>query len=63
MRYMPGSIINIDHPAHTRVRKLLIKKLNKNVIEYLHPFVEKRNKLLKECIGERDESLVLYRLW
>lgn len=40
--YLSNWIINLDPPAHTRLRKLLMQAFSKKVVEAQRPFVERR---------------------
>lgn len=62
MRYMQNWIINLDPPAHTRVRKLVMSAFNRKVVENLRPFVKDRvatliDKLESEGTIEFNEEI------
>ena len=42
MRYMQNWIINLDPPAHTRVRKLLMASFSRRMVESIRPYVQER---------------------
>lgn len=42
MQYMQNWIINLDPPAHTRVRRLVMAAFNRKVVEGLRPYVQER---------------------
>lgn len=47
MQHMQNWVINLDPPAHTRVRKLLVAAFSRKVVESIRPFVKDRvNSLL-----------------
>jgi pimeloyl-[acyl-carrier protein] synthase len=55
MRYMPAWIIDADPPAHTRLRKLLVKALSRSVVEAVRPFARSRVSSLLEELEREPE--------
>lgn len=52
-RYMTSWIINANPPAHTRLRKLLMKAFSRKMVEAMRPFVQER---VAELIGRLKEQ-------
>lgn len=53
-RYTAHLSINIDPPAHTRIRKLLVKAFNRKVVEAQRPFVaEQVMRLMDDIAGSQ----------
>jgi cytochrome P450 len=55
MRYMPSIVTNLDGDEHSRVRKLLLKALNRKMVERLRPFVQARVTELLDIAEQRGE--------
>ena len=53
LRYATQFSVNIDPPAHTRVRKLLVKAFNRKVVEDTRPFVISKVQELMEFAAAR----------
>ena len=51
-RYAAHLSVNIDPPAHTRIRKLLVKAFNKKVVEGMRPFVTEK---IASLMGEIEQ--------
>ena len=55
MQYLPNSIIDVDAPVHTRLRKLLVKSFNRKVVENVRPFVRQRINTLMDKMKENPQ--------
>lgn len=55
MRYVPNWIIDMDGEDHSRLRRLLIKALNKKVVDSCRPFVQQRVTELMEQMERQPE--------
>ena len=55
MHYMPNWIISFDPPRHTRLRKLIVKSLNRKVLNALRPFIEARVQQVMERLEREPE--------
>lgn len=53
-RYAAHISVNIDPPAHTRIRKLLVKAFNRKVVDDIRPFVAEKVAGLMDDIAVRN---------
>lgn len=54
IRYLSLMSIFLDPPAHTRVRSLLVRAFQRNIVEGLRPFVQQRVQELLTYAAQRD---------
>jgi pimeloyl-[acyl-carrier protein] synthase len=55
MRYMPRIVTNLDGAEHAHLRKLLVKALNRKLVEGLRPYVRQRVSTLLKTAAELRE--------
>ena len=55
MRYMPRIVTNLDGQEHALMRKLLVKALNRKLVEDQRPFVRQRISQLLESAAARPD--------
>jgi cytochrome P450 len=55
MRYMPRIVTNLDGAEHAHLRKLLVKALNRKLVEGLRPYVRERASMLLQTAAEKRE--------
>ena len=56
MRYMPRIVTNLDGAEHAHLRKLLVKALNRKLVEGLRPYVRERASMLLQTAAESGEA-------
>jgi pimeloyl-[acyl-carrier protein] synthase len=55
MRYMPRMVTNLDGEEHALMRKLLVKALNRKLVDSQRPYVEQRIAMLLDNAATRRE--------
>lgn len=55
IKYIPKWIVTVDHPEHSRLRKLLVKAFSRKVVEDVRPYVRERVVALLDKAQQQGE--------